>query len=135
MPIYRSKPHKYGADADGNRYVLETDVEIRSDISGVEIEPGEVYDFDGSCGEGLCTLDELKDSLEISKKIADHKIACDCCIDPILPGEEYYELDGVAYHLDCLDDYLYAQYHISDEQAIAKYEYTYDDYLADSGLI
>ena len=129
MGINRSKPYKYGADADGNRYEWRTDVEIISDISGDEIEAGEVYDYDGD----LCTLDELKDLVDVTQKTADQGLKCEYCHDPILKGEEYFEVDGAAYHEDCLNDWLYDNYHIDDEDAIEKYEYTYDDYLEDLG--
>lgn len=35
---------------------------------------------------------------------------CDECSDPILEGEDYYEIDGLLLHEDCLREYAQANW-------------------------
>lgn len=127
MGVYRSKPYRYGIDIDNKNYTIKTDVEITSDISGEEIGGEDIYEYNGK----LCTLEELYDLLNIELKTANSQKECCFCDKKISKGESYYEIKEEDIHKDCLKEYLYENYNISEEKAIEKYEYTYEDYLAD----
>ena len=112
-----SKPYKYGADADGNRYIWTQDVDFISDISGDELDRDDLYQYEPGY---LCSYDELIRYLDIQSKYIqpDDQITCCRCGRSLEEDEEYFVWDNKPYDEDCLSEILWDKYRITDDEAI-----------------
>lgn len=134
MGVHISQPYKYGADADGNRYIWTQDIEFTSDISGKELDSDDLYQTED--GE-LCSYEELIKYLKIEKKEVqiNEEIVCCECGEQLEEGSEYYIWDEENYDEECLDEIIWDQYKITSEEAVdnerQRQEDDYADYLAD----
>ncbi len=104
-------------EGDAEHGVRQTGVAFYSDHTGAELDPNDLYDYDGLCNEeeliGILKIAPL-DSDEISEGV------CPICGEP-LAGYECLKQEGTTYHSDCLMDSL-EEYRISDIEALRRYD-------------